>query len=51
MILMRSEGGAWDCIHFELWFSTVQLPSFRVITHSEPLVGVLETVQTETLGL
>ena len=48
-ILMRSKGWAWDCIHFELWLCTVQLLSFRVITQSEPLAGLLETVKTETL--
>ena len=34
--LMRSEGWAWDCINYELWFNAVQLPSPRVPPQTGP---------------
>ena len=34
--LMHSEGWAWDCINYELWFNAVQQPSTRVTPQTGP---------------
>ena len=49
---MRSEGWAWDCINYELWFNAVQQPS-PGYHHRRGLpfsTGVRVTVPVETVG-